>query len=205
MIDMTKPRFTVSVDDVLNMPDDRWLKLVGELAYPQRAATMIHVANMAKERGAIRIVETGCIRGWAGDGQSTLILAMLAVRLGVQLETFDINSGHINTAQRWIGPFCDKVIWHTGDSVEGLSQINGLTGLVYLDSYDYDPANPRPCQLHQLAEVGAVYGKLTHDAIIMMDDADLDGGGKVAMAVDFLKGNGWKEAAREYQVILTRK
>lgn len=204
MIDMTKPSHTASVEDVEKMPEDQWLKLVGELAYPQRAATMVRAVTLAKGRGVKHIVETGCIRGWAGDGQSTLILAMLAVRLQGTLETFDINSWHITQAQKWLGPFRDHVTWSIGDSVTGLSLLQYPIEFVYLDSYDYSAANPRPCQLHQLAEVGAVYGKLADNALLMMDDASLDGGGKVAMAVDFLKSNGWKIDASEYQIILSR-
>lgn len=200
------PTHSFTVEQVLEMPEKQWLKVVGELAFPQRAPTMIEAMRMAKERGVKNIVETGCIRGWAGDGQSTMILAMLAIRLHGDLDTFDISEVHIGHAKRWLNGLRIRVQWHIQDSVEGLSQINIQypVDFVYLDSFDYDASNPRPCQLHALAEVGAIYGKLSKNAIIMMDDAKLEGGGKVAMAVDFLKGRGWKEAMSGYQVILTR-
>jgi hypothetical protein len=204
MIDMTKPSYTASVSDIENMPEDKWLKLVGELAYPQRAQTMIKAVQLVKERDLKNIVETGCIRGWAGDGQSTLIFAMLAARLGLEFSTYDSSDVHLKKAREWLGPFAAYTNFNLGDSVGGLSAAVGVFDLVYLDSYDYDAANPRPCQLHQLAEVGAIYGKLTYRAVIMMDDADLSGGGKVAMSVDYLKNLHWKIVANEYQIILTR-
>lgn len=204
MIDMTKPSHTVTPDDVMAMKDSEWLKLVGELAYPQRAGTMMEAVQLAKDRGVKRIVETGCIRGWAGDGQSTLILAMLSARLGCECFSFDINPVHLEKAESWLGSFTSRVRFYEQDSVFGLSAFDERIDFAYLDSFDYDAKNPRPCQLHQLAEVGAIYGKLTDNAIIMMDDANLDGGGKVAMAVDFLKGNGWKVIANSYQIILSK-
>lgn len=202
--DMMKPGVFPSVEEIRNMPDDKWLSLVSELAYPQRAATMVKMVRLAAERSVKQIVETGCIRGCAGDGQSTLIFAMLAVRLNASFESFDLNPTHISNAQQWLGSFCEHVTWNTMDSVCGLSRFCNEVGLVYLDSYDYDATRPRACQLHQLAEVGAIYGKLTEHAVIAMDDANLDGGGKVAMAVDFLKDKGWKEYAKGYQIILQR-
>jgi hypothetical protein len=204
MIDMTKPNHNLSMSALADMGDAEWLSLVATLAYSQRASTMVEMVKLARERGCQRIVETGCIRGWGGDGQSTLILAMLAVRLHSKFESFDISAQHVSNAQKWLGEFQDVVRWHTQDSVAGLSQLQGVVNLVYLDSYDYDAGNPVPCQLHQLAEVGAIYGKLAENAVIVMDDAGLNHGGKVAMAVDFLKQNGWKEIAIAYQVILTR-
>jgi len=204
MIDLMKPTHSLSVEEVKNMPEDKWLKLVGELAFPQRASTMIMAVRLATERSVKHIVETGCIRGCAGDGQSTLIFAMLSLRMNCFFESYDIKPDHICNAKKWLGPFCDEVEWHAEDSVAGLSRIQEEVGLVYLDSYDYSASNPRPCQLHQLAEIGAIYGKLTDTSIIVLDDASLDKGGKVAMSVDFLKGNGWKEYAKEYQIILTK-
>lgn len=206
MIDIMKPSHpSLTVDEVRNMAEDKWMKLVGELAFPQRASTMVQAVKLAKSRDVSGIIETGCIRGCAGDGQSTLILAMLALRLNGDFETFDISDVHIANAKKWIGPFSEYVDWNHGDSVEGLSRFIGTVGLVYLDSYDYDAANPRPCQLHQLAEIGAIYGKLAPGAVIVMDDADQDGGGKVALSVDFLKSRGWKEVAKGCQIIMTRQ
>lgn len=203
--DLMKPSVFPSVEDVKNMPEDKWLKLVGELAYPQRASTMVRVVKLAKERSVQHVVETGSIRGCAGDGQSTLIFSMLAARFGCDFDTFEINPVHMAKAKEWIGPFNEYVDWNLVDSVAGMSRMTEDVGLVYLDSYDYDSRNPRPCQLHQLAEIGAVYGKLTPGAIIVLDDASLDNGGKVAMASDFLINNSWKQNMKEYQVIFTRQ
>lgn len=200
-----RPTHSFTVEQVLEMSESKWLEMVSALAFPQRAKTMVRAMELAKERGVKNIVETGCIRGWAGDGQSTLILAMLAIRLSGFFRTFDISDVHVGHAMQWIGiSLTDRVSWNVLDSVSGLSLLREPVQFVYLDSYDYDASNPRPCQLHALAEVGAIYGKLSDKAIIVMDDANLQGGGKVAMAVDFLKGRGWKELASDYQVIMSR-
>ena len=99
MTDMTKPSFTVTPNDVVCMSDADWLKLVAELAYPDRAPTMVKAVELAKERAVKRIVETGCIRGWAGDGQSTLIWAMLSVRLVATSSPRPVRSRRTSAAQ----------------------------------------------------------------------------------------------------------
>jgi hypothetical protein len=75
---------------------------------------------------------------------------------------------------------------------------------LYLDSYDYDAKNPLACQIHQLAEVGAAYGILSDKAIILMDDAQLEGGGKARLATDFLLERGWKIVLDKYQRLFSR-
>lgn len=204
---MSKPTHpNVTVEEVRGMSDEQWLKLVGDLAFPQRSKTMVQAVKLAMESQAQCMVETGCIRGWAGDGQSTLILAMYACRTenGFAVDTFDTSETHITNCQGWLGPFNAYVEFNHIDSVTGLGQHQKPIDFAYLDSYDYNSTNPRECQLHQLAEVGAIYGKLTEKAIIVMDDANLQGGGKVAMSRDFLKSRGWKEVANDYQLVMQR-
>lgn len=205
MSNMSPDPHSLSIDEVRRMSEEQWLNTVRKHAFPERAQTMAHAVQLAKERGVKRIIETGCFRGLAGDGQSTLILSMLAVRLNASFSTFDISHIHVQKARLFLGPFADTMEWNIQDSVIGLSRLQGDVGLVYLDSFDYSTLNPRPCQLHQLAEIGAIYGKLTDDSILMMDDATLDGGGKVAMASDFLINNGWKKNMEGYQLIFTRQ
>jgi len=192
-----------SRQEITDLPDRDWMRLVGEWAYPDRKHTMQSAVALSYFNGAKMIVETGCIRGWAGDGQSTLILATLAIRLGAAFHSIDLSPQHIENAQKWLGPLADTVVWHTADSIGVLKAWDkGTIDLLYLDSYDYEVANPTPCQQHQLEEAKKTFPHLEHTSIVLMDDANQDNGGKVKLSKGFFLSKGWVAEAEHYQLMM---
>lgn len=153
-------------------------------------------------------VETGCYRGNPADGLSTLILAELAAANSGRLCSADINADAIESAKSMLasnGADKHPVVFHNGDSVLFLSSWKLSVEFAYLDSFDHDPANPGPCQRHQLAEVGALLGKMTAPGAILLDDNVPETGGKTALSAAFLLERGWKLAAEGYQLLFVRE
>jgi predicted O-methyltransferase YrrM len=184
------------------------LKQIEKLAGWQRHATFRKAAEFILDNNCQQMVETGCYRGTYQDGQSTLILALLAKALNYGMVTsFDNNPDHIKLARELLVQHEVLPWWNSEctDSVHGLSRRKQWVDFAYLDSLDHNPKDPLPCQAHQLAEVGAVIGKMHGPCAILMDDNDVETGGKVAQSVPFLKRNGWKVVAEEYQILMVKE
>ena len=175
------------------------------LAGCQRAATFRKAAEFILEHNCRRIVETGSYRGNPADGQSTLILALLAKELAGEILSIELNPEPIELAKTLLesNNVAGWVNFSQTDSVVGLSIHNENIRFAYLDSYDHEAHNPGPCQRHQLAEVGALYGKMVAPCAILLDDHVPETGGKTALSAAFLKDRGWKLAAEGYQLLFT--
>ncbi|MGH7329444.1 MAG: hypothetical protein ACREJX_13945, partial [Polyangiaceae bacterium] len=107
-------------------------------------------------------------------------------------------------------PFGDLITVDLGDSVGFLrnwAQAHSGTpiDLLYLDSLDYPVApkdGPRePSQQHCLAELDAALPSLAPRAIVLIDDADLPGGGKARFARERLAQLGWRCDLDDYQTL----
>lgn len=181
------------------------LDRIEQLAGPQRGKTFRKAAEFILEHNCRRLVETGTYRGIPGDGQSTLILALLAKELAGELLSIELNSEPIAMAKTLLetNDLAQWVNLSQGDSVIGLSLQTEFIRFAYLDSYDHDPSNPGPCQRHQLAEIGAIYGKMVAPCAILLDDNVPETGGKTALSAAFLKERGWTLAAEAYQLLWT--
>ena len=179
------------------MTTDEIRKIAGEL----RAESFIETFNFARYIGVKCIVETGTWRGMEADGQSTRLFSLLASELGADFYSVDINPEHVARSR----DVCAKhnlanVSHSTCDSVLFLSLFRTPIQLLYLDSYDFSVTTPLPSQLHQLAELGAAWGKLsTHRSIVLLDDCDVPGGGKGLLTTEFLKERGYKCMVDKYQ------
>lgn len=172
---------------------------------PGRSITMQDAAHLFIERGGKSIVETGCYRGCGPDGYSTLLLAMLAREVNGHLTTIDISQEHIAKATELveINGLSSVVTFICGDSVRALSTLTGTIDLLYLDSFDYVESIPWPCQRHQLAELGAAFGKLGPQSLILLDDYALPHTGKCGLSVPFLNDRGAIKISEGYQVLFT--
>jgi hypothetical protein len=147
------------------------------------------------------LVETGCYRGGACDGESTLILGRLATACAGVLDSYDISQEHINRARQHADG-C-SVAFCVGDSVLNLGRRTDPISFAYLDSLDFDTGNPGPAQRHNLAEVGAILGKMEQPGAIMVDDCKLEHGGKNGLSHPFLLDHGWKMVFDDYQRLYT--
>jgi predicted O-methyltransferase YrrM len=173
-----------------------------------RFDTFEKTIRLAKNRQLQNIIETGTMRTHVNcqDGSSTLVFSWLADDINGQFISVDINKVNQDLTadflkQRGTGTRTTLV---NLDSVEFLSKYAGRIDLLYLDSYDYVQSDYMPCQLHQLAELGGAYGKLTDNALILIDDCALPFGGKAGLSSAFLKCRGWKLLQAEYQQLWSR-
>lgn len=188
--------------------NEELLKDIERLAGSQRAKTFRAAAEWIINNDAGLITETGCFRGADCDGMSTLILAKLAKEVSGILTSYDISEKHIQASQSLLQQHSLDTLWDftLGDSVFWLSKMAGTIDFLYLDSFDHDPNNPGPCQRHQLAELGAAYGKLyPKSCAILLDDVDKVSGGKTLLSSAFLLERGWTLACEsELQLFFTR-
>lgn len=182
------------------------LDRIETLAGCQRNKTFRKAAEFILEHNCRYIVETGCFRGNPADGQSTLILAMLAHELDGLVDSVDINSSSTDLARGLLAEhhLRHRVRFSESDSVVALSHFSPPIRFCYLDSYDHEAKNPGPCQRHQLAELGAIYGKMVSPCAILLDDHVAETGGKTALSAAFLGDRGWKLEMEAYQMLWTR-
>ncbi len=174
---------------------------------PSRESTFVKAAELFRERHGQLIIETGC--AWfTPQGNSTYHLAKLAHDCDARFVSVDRNAEHVESAQKLIAPFAFKpvTIVHE-DSVLFLSRWHeGEIDYLYLDSMDYDAQAPLVSKLHSVAEMGAAYGKLSPQAIVLLDDWN---GGRDEMlkgdyTLRFLLYRGWHVVAEDRQLLLSR-
>ena len=174
-----------------------------------RKITFDYIYKRFKSKDGVFIIETGCMRNDHGDlsfgddGCSTFIFDRLARYTNGKFFSCDLSIKNINFAK----DICKNTNFVESDSVLFLTTFNDIdkVDLLYLDSYDYDPANPLPSQNHHLKEIKSVMGKLKSGALILIDDADamLDGTyrGKATLVIDYFSSLGITPIIKSYQVL----
>lgn len=178
---------------------DQVRPIAGELRYK----TFREAIRLAIDIGVKCIVETGTWRGIECDGQSTRLLSMAASDLGADFYSVDINQDHINRSRAKMVEYGLSNVRHSCcDSIFFLSLFQSPIQFLYLDSYDFSETTPEPSQLHQVAELGAAWGKLVQKTIILLDDCNIKGGGKGLLSTRFLVERGYKLIMSEYQNLL---
>jgi hypothetical protein len=139
-------------------------------------------------REAPFVVETGCVRkpgNWEGDGQSSVIFDALAEDRGGRFLSIDRSVRSLEVARRVCGPATTLVL---NDSVAALADLASLgvrrIDLLYLDSFDLDPADALPSAAHHAQELIAARPLLGRGSIVCVDDYRVRGaaaGGKGAI------------------------
>jgi predicted O-methyltransferase YrrM len=175
------------------------LAYAGEL----RREGFLTVLRLARERKSTLVVETGTMRKWPSeDGASTLIFSLLTDEMHGDFTSYDIDPGPARLTRQILTDQGTgfNVSLQTADSIT-LGFCNNYIDLLYLDSYDYVETNPGPSQRHQMAELAAAWCRLSKNAIVMMDDATLKGGGKGGISREFLRDRGWKCVYSAYNEI----
>lgn len=180
------------------------LERIAELAEPLRAPTFVKAAEFILTLDNPIIVETGCFRGCTGDGQSTLILALLAKEKGGTFLSFELNQEHIDEATKHLGELASCVTFVKGDSAETLKQLSGVINFAYLDSYDFEEHKALDAQNHQVKEVQILLPKMAQHSAILIDDCDLPLGGKGGLSIPLILEAGYKETATAYQRLFER-
>lgn len=121
------------------------------------------------------IVETGCARiedNFNGDGMSTLIFDEYVATQSGKFFSVDISLDNVKFAKSKVRSenttitCSDSVLWLHERSKEWETKID----LLYLDSYDFDMANPHPSSLHHILELVAIRPCLKEGTMICVDD-----------------------------------
>jgi hypothetical protein len=184
-----------------------WFDRTLRVLLAHRAPTMRAAMIEAAARGARTIVETGTTRSpgnWAGDGQSTLVLAECAARLDGRLYSCDLDPQASQVGRALTQHLAPRVECHTGDSVAFLASFGRPIDLLYLDSLDYSSDNPAPAQQHALRELVAALPFLHERSLVLIDDCALVGGGKGGTLIRYLLQSGlWIDVVAGYQVLLS--
>ena len=130
------------------------------------------------------IIETGCLRSpgnWEGDGQSSFMFDALARDRQSQFLSIDLLVESIDTARRACSSAANFICNDSVAALHALSQLmRGPAGLLYLDSFDVDAANPLPSAIHHAMELTAARPLIGPGTIVCVDDYCLGGeaGGK---------------------------
>lgn len=162
----------------LPMYDRDYAPLLAQRAEGFRAI-FERVEQHAERRGARNydplLVETGTVRtrdNWAGDGQSTRLFDAYVSHHHGRCLTVDIDPAAALLARELCSRRTEAT---TGDSVRFLSELSARLGerhidLLYLDSFDLDPADARPSAFHHMKELTAVWRSLGPGTVIAVDD-----------------------------------
>lgn len=154
--------------------DQEWGHLLGPRRDSFRKAFDFLLVN--RPRGHL-IVETGCARqveNWAGDGQSTYLFDRFATEFAGQVFSVDIEPLACAYARSIVGAATTVT---TEDSVPFLRRLGRdlvkagrHVDLLYLDSLDFDAANPTPSAVHHLKELCAIAPALGPQSLVIVDD-----------------------------------
>ncbi len=130
-----------------------------------------------KSRGHF-ILETGCARerdNWEGDGQSTVLFDRFVTEHAGRVWSVDLDAAACAYARAVVGP---QTTVYQEDSVRFLSRVaeellreGRSVDLLYLDSFDWDPANPGPSAVHHLKELCAIAPALGDGTLVVVDDS----------------------------------
>lgn len=183
------------------------LERIAELAEPLRAPTFVKAAEFILSCANPVIIETGSFRGETGDGQSTVILALLAQESVGIFFSHELNAEHITKAKDWLTKqgFPDITTFVAGDSIQTLKLLPEPVSFAYLDSYDFEEDKALVSQIHQLKEAMILLPKMAPRSAFLLDDCDLTLGGKGHLSAIWLLHKGYKEVATQYQRLFVRE
>lgn len=179
---------------------------IGNLAGDRRSKTFTHAAWFMFNQQNPIIIETGCYRGSDCDGQSTLILALLAKETGGRFISYDLHQHNIDKSKEFLAKngMDNYAEFVCGNSGETLLKAPSQISLAYLDSYDFEEHKAIDAQAHQLVEVGVLLPKMARTSAFLLDDCDLPLGGKAGLSIAPLVACGYQEVATGYQKLFVR-
>jgi hypothetical protein len=149
-------------------------------------------AALAEQRHSPLVIETGCLRipgNWAGDGQSSFLFDAWTRHNGGRFFSIDLLPESIETARRACSSATNLIC---NDSVAALHAMSGLlrepATLIYLDSYDVQPADPMPSAIHHALELTAAWPFIGPGTLVCVDDYEIgtQQGGKGFIIDNFL-------------------
>ena len=193
-----------------------WFAKKYERRLGRRFKTFERTFELLLERSddARTIVETGCVRekNDYSAGYSSVLFGEFLERYGGRLHSVDISARNVETARKLTRRYARFCFCHQSDSVAFLREWPALSenakiDLLYLDSLDYPLRGEFPketSQQHCLEELDAALPSLADRAIVLIDDADMPGGGKPLLARKRLAELGWHCELDDYQTLWVR-
>ena len=194
-----------------------WFAKKYEQKLGPRFATFSRALELLLERsGSNRaIVETGCVRekNDFSAGYSSVLFGEFLERYGGHLHSVDISERNVVICRKLMRRYARFATVYQSDSIAFLRDWPRLSGdapidLLYLDSLDYPVYNEFPreeSQQHCLGELEAALSSLSTNAIVLIDDSDLPGGGKPLLAKQRLAELGWHNEIDGYQTLWIRE
>lgn len=193
-----------------------WFAKKYERRLGARFATFERALELLLDRtGASRtIVETGCVRerNDFSAGYSSVLFGEFLEHHGGHLHSVDISERNVAICRKLMRRYARLATCYVADSIAFLRGWPALSAntpidLLYLDSLDYPVYNEMPRELsqqHCLGELEAALPSLSPRAIVLIDDADLPGGGKPLLARKRLEELGWHCELDAYQTLWVR-
>jgi hypothetical protein len=141
-----------------------------------------------------RIVETGstCRLNDSGSGYSTYIFGDFISHYGGHLTTIDIDQMVIDACKVITKRFEKGITYVCEDSLIALSKLTEPIDLLYLDSMDVPEGDATLCQEHNLNEFKTAEHLLHSHSVVLIDDNDMDNGGKSKLTKIYLAERGWR-------------
>lgn len=138
----------------------------------------------------VNIVEIGGIRKWgapgiSGDGHSTVAWCLYVNKHGGHVWSVDIDHQAQACAAKTLGWLTSVASLVIADGIEFLEDFPVDIDLLYLDAWDVNPKDPAYKQKH-LEAFQAAEPKLAKEALVLIDDTNIDHGGKGALIMEYI-------------------
>jgi len=151
------------------------------------------------------ILEVGTLRdNTMGGGHSTYKFGEFCSMFNGTLHTVDISDEAIEFSMKATSDFQPWIKYHNSDSTHFLKDFTGEINLLYLDGFDSTDGKEEAASQKQLEEIQAALPRLSERCVVLLDDADLPKGGKVALSSKYLVKHGFKPVLKEYQYLYVR-
>lgn len=160
--------------------------------------------NLLYQQPNRNIVETGCVRFFNdyGGGNSTYIFGNFVYVYGGHLTTIDISTENMEVCKMVTAKFAKDIDYIVDDSLSALTKLDKPIDLLYLDSLDVpETGDATKGQEHNLAEFKLAEHLLREGSIVLIDDNNMENGGKSRLTKEYLKEKGWREILDIYQAI----
>jgi hypothetical protein len=160
-----------------------------------RYYTLRTALNLLIQRPLHTVVETGCTRlpNDSGSGYSTYIFGDFIAHYGGHLTTIDIEPDNIRRCKEITKEFEKDITYINSDSLIALGKFTRPIDLLYLDSMDIpEEGDATAGQEHNLKEFKVAESLLHEKSIILIDDNDMENGGKSRLTKKYLKDNGYR-------------
>ena len=172
-----------------------WFDKLFEQFLRGRYFTQRIALNLLYQLPTHNIVETGCVRfpNDFGGGNSTYIYGAFVSKYGGRLTTIDISPRNIYVCKISTLEFKKNITYITEDSITAIPKLKKPIDLLYLDSLDVpeDGSDATPGQEHNLIEFKLAEPLLHKGSIILIDDNDMENGGKTRLTKQYLADQGY--------------